>query len=120
MNVQTLISRIESRHAQLGIMGMGYVGLPLTLAAAGKGFRVLGFDINAERVRELNNGVSPLRHILGAELEKIGSAGLFEATADFARLREVDAIVICVPTPLTKHREPDLSFVERTAATIGQ
>src|ERR1700730_10150320 len=119
MDVQHLILRIKAREVVVAIIGMGYVGLPLTLAASQRGYRVLGFEINAERVRQLNEGSSPLSHISGHTLAKISETGLFEATDDFARLIEADIIVICVPTPLTKHREPDLSFVERTATTIS-
>lgn len=98
---------------------MGYVGLPLALAASGAGFRALGFDINADRVARLNDGISPLRHIDSGKIRSPLGQGRFAATADFARLGEPDAILICVPTPLGKHREPDLSFVEQTSHSIA-
>src|SRR6516225_3125831 len=118
MNAQQLISRIKSREAVVGIIGMGYVGQPLALAASRLGLRVVGFDINRERVQQLNQGVSQIKHIRKDVLAERLQQKLFEATADFSRLREVDASIICVPTPLKSHREPDLSFIEQTAITI--
>src|SRR6266704_2028928 len=106
----TLDSRIENRTATVGIIGMGYIGLPLMLAVTAKGFQVLGFDIDEPKVHGLNNGSSPLRHVPGTDIGSARKAHLFEATNDFNRLTDVDIIVICVPTPLGKHREPDLSF----------
>src|SRR5205085_12428909 len=115
----TLNSRIEDRTAAVGIIGMGYVGLPLMLAVTAKGFRVLGFNIDEPKVHGLNNGKSPLRHIAGADISAALKARLFEATTGFSRLADVDIIVICVPTPLGKYREPDLSFVITTVQGIA-
>jgi UDP-N-acetyl-D-glucosamine dehydrogenase len=114
----TLHQRIETREAVLGIVGMGYVGLPLMLAATARGFRVLGFDIDAPKVEGLNRGRSPLRHIGDAPLAGMRAQGLFEATGDFARAGEADALLLCVPTPLGRHHEPDLGFVERTGRSL--
>jgi UDP-N-acetyl-D-glucosamine dehydrogenase len=114
-----LIDRIRARQWVVGIVGLGYVGLPLMRAVTNAGFRVLGFDIDQERVAGLNAGRSPIRHLghefIGAQV----SSGRFEATADFARAGEADAILICVPTPLGLHREPDLSFVENTVCRLA-
>jgi len=115
-----LIERIGSREALIGVVGLGYVGLPLMLAAVSAKFRVLGFDINAERVDEINAGKSPLKHILSVRLLGAREGGLFEATADFGRLGEPDAILVCVPTPLGPHREPDLDFVARSMEAIAK
>jgi UDP-N-acetyl-D-glucosamine dehydrogenase len=115
-----LISRFTDKQAVIGVIGLGYVGLPLSLAASGAGFRVLGFDTNADRVKDLNKGKSPLKHIGD---DRIGSARAderFEATANFEKLAEADAILICVPTPLGPHREPDLSYIESTSRTIAK
>ena len=117
-HLAALRRRIERREAVLGIVGLGYVGLPLMLAATGRGFRVLGFDVDAPKVRGLNEGRSPLRHIGDAPVAAARAAGQFEATGDFARIAEVDAVLICVPTPLGPHHEPDLSFVEATARSV--
>jgi UDP-N-acetyl-D-glucosamine dehydrogenase len=119
-DVSSLIARIAQKQALIGVIGMGYVGVPLSLAAGAAGFRVLGFDINARRVDELNDGISPLKHIGDARIARARDERWFEATADFRRLVDVDAIVICVPTPLGPHREPDLSSVENTARVIAQ
>jgi UDP-N-acetyl-D-glucosamine dehydrogenase len=109
----------KDRTARLGIVGLGYVGMPLAITAAKAGFTVLGFDINAPRVAQINRGESIFKHIPAERvLEAVRGAG-FAATSDFGRLDEPDAILICVPTPLTKHREPDLSYVVATANAIA-
>ncbi|MEP3225137.1 MAG: nucleotide sugar dehydrogenase [Parasphingorhabdus sp.] len=106
----TLIARLQSGEAIIGIVGMGYVGQPLALRYSEVGFNVLGFDIDAEKVQQLNAGHSSIEHIDDAELTKAVANGL-SVTDDFSRAAEVDAIILCVPTPLNKYREPDLSFV---------
>jgi UDP-N-acetyl-D-glucosamine dehydrogenase len=116
----TLLKKIKAREATVGIIGLGYVGLPLALAAIDKGFPVIGFDINRQRVEELNAGQSPLAHIPDASIDAARVARLFEATDDFARLSEADAIMICVPTPLGLYREPDLTYVERSMEMIAK
>ena len=113
-----LLDLIHSRASRLGIIGMGYVGLPLMLAATAAGFRVIGFDIDLPKVRGLNQGRSPLEHIPSALIAAAVDAGRFEATGDFSRIGEMDVVLLCVPTPIGSHREPDLSFVEGTARTI--
>lgn len=115
-----LLSRINARQIKLGIIGLGYVGIPLALVSVRRELQVLGFDINAERVDELNDGRCSIAHIQQSDISIARQRGLFEATTDFARLGEVDAIIICVPTPLTKHQEPDLSYVEATAREIAK
>lgn len=118
--VDALVARFTGRTARIGVIGLGYVGLPLSLAARQGGFRVLGFDIDAERVAAINNGESPLKHIGGERIVRARADGRFEATADFSRLAEADAIVVCVPTPLGPHREPDLSFVVNSTKMIAR
>lgn len=107
-----------ARNAPVGILGLGYVGIPLALRFAEAGFRVLGFDIDAERVEDLNAGRSPIKHISRDEIGAMIQRG-FEATDDFSRIAEVGSIIICVPTPLSRHREPDLSFIVQTMETIA-
>ncbi|HYD60706.1 MAG TPA: nucleotide sugar dehydrogenase [Noviherbaspirillum sp.] len=109
-----LIRKIEDRSAIIGIVGLGYVGLPLMLRYSGVDFRVLGFDIDPEKVEKLNAGKSYIEHISAQSVARARAAG-FEATDDFSRVAEADAIIICVPTPLNASREPDLSFVLNTA-----
>src|SRR6516164_912025 len=115
---QTLSTHIRDRSARIGIIGMGYVGLPLMLAATRKNFRVLGFDIDEEKVTNLNLGKSPLKHVADKHIVAVREAQSFEATGDLNRLSELDVVVICVPTPLGHHREPDLSFVIKTTQEI--
>jgi UDP-N-acetyl-D-glucosamine dehydrogenase len=114
-----LLQAIETRTATIGIIGLGYVGIPLALTTARAGFRVLGFDINAPRVAQINRGESFIRHIPRDAVGEAIEQDRFEATADFARLDEPDAVLICVPTPLTRYREPDLSFVVKTTEAIA-
>jgi UDP-N-acetyl-D-glucosamine dehydrogenase len=119
MSIQkSLIQRFTSRQAVIGIVGLGYVGLPLMLLFQDAGFRVLGIDIDPSKVEKLNNGKSYIEHI---PAEKVAAAHLagFEATTDFSRAVEADGLVICVPTPLNKNREPDLSYVTGTVDALA-
>ncbi len=112
-----LLERLESRKAVIGILGLGYVGLPLMLRFSEVGFRVLGIDIDGAKVEALNAGESYIEHIKPAAIAGARRKG-FEATADFSRAKEADALIICVPTPLNRHREPDLSYVIGTTEAI--
>ena len=114
----SLVQKLRKKSARIGIVGLGYVGIPLALRFTGAGFGVVGFDIDPDRVKSLNAGRSPIRHIPPAEIAGMVEKG-FAATGDFARIAEVDAIVICVPTPLGRHREPDLSFIVGTMKSIA-
>ncbi len=114
-----LLARIHDRSATIGIIGLGYVGLPLVLTFTAAGFKVRGFDIDADKVTRLNAGESYIRHIAAADIAAARAAGQFEATTDFDTLDFTDAVLVCVPTPLTKQRDPDLSFVTRTVATAA-
>ena len=111
-------SRVASRQARIGIIGMGYVGLPLTLLFSEQGFRVTGFDVDASKVEALNNGGSYIVRIASAEIVKAKAAG-FRATAAYTEIAEMDAIIICVPTPLDEYNQPDLRFIEQTARAIA-
>ncbi len=119
MNPDTLIQRIESRQAVVGIVGLGYVGLPLAMTFCRGGFRVLGFDIDETKVAALNRGESYIGHIPSSEVKQLRAGGKFEATADFSRAKEADAILICVPTPLAEHHEPDLSYIVNTGKSLA-
>ncbi len=116
---ESLMKRIESRDYRVGVIGMGYVGLPLLLTFGESGFPVLGFDIDPAKVEHVNQGESYIHHIPSERIVSLRQAGQFEATTDFARVSEVDAILICVPTPLTEHRAPDLSYIVNTAKAIA-
>lgn len=115
-----LATRIDSREAVIAIVGMGYVGLPLAIAASNAGFQVIGFDIDRAKVEGLNAGRSHLSSVPGAHVAAMAANGRFTASGDPARLGDADAILICVPTPLTRHREPDLSFVVATGQQIAR
>jgi UDP-N-acetyl-D-glucosamine dehydrogenase len=114
-----LLEAIKKRTARVGIIGMGYVGLPLALAFSEAGFRVLGFDVDPRKVGRLQEGESYIGHIADGAIRCAQGLG-FEATDRFARLDEPDAILICVPTPLTEARDPDLTFVKRSAQLIAR
>jgi UDP-N-acetyl-D-glucosamine dehydrogenase len=111
---QARLERLESRTANIGVIGLGYVGLPLSLLLSGAGFKVTGFDIDEKKVTDLEAGRSYIFRIEHTEIQTAREKGL-KATTDFSRLSDMDAIIMCVPTPLTEHREPDLSYVEKTA-----
>ena len=117
MNAQALCQKIANRTALIGIVGLGYVGLPLMLRYAEVGFQTLGFDIDASKVQKLNNGQSYIEHISAISIQAALQQG-FVATADFSRISECDAIILCVPTPLNKYREPDISFIINTMEQI--
>jgi len=116
--MQTLLKRIEDRKAVVGIIGMGYVGLPLAKTFCEVGFPVVGFDIDPAKIKALLAGRSYIKHIPAETIRTMRRSRRFTATADFARLRKVDAILICVPTPLTKEREPDMSYIVGTTESI--
>ena len=113
-----LKQKFETREARIGIVGMGYVGLPLALLFSGEGFRVTGFDIAQDKVDRLNSGGSYIVRILPAAIQSAQKAG-FRATSDYSGVAEMDAVIICVPTPLDEHHEPDLSYVRRTVESIA-
>src|SRR5262245_52884227 len=115
---EKLLARLEARKARVAVVGLGYVGLPLAETFAWGGFPVLGFDIDAEKIARLRRGESYIGHIDDERIAELNASGRFEATDDPARFVEVDAIVICVPTPLGESREPDLSCIESTGRAL--
>ncbi len=112
--------KIKNKKAIISILGLGYVGLPLVYEFASAGFTVLGFDIDEKKTRTLNRGRSIIRHIPHSRIKKIVNSGLFTATTNMARLRTADAVIVCVPTPLTENREPDMQFVTQSSKTIAK
>jgi len=119
-SAENLAELIRTKRAKVGIIGLGYVGLPLAHAMHAAGIPVVGFDVDASKIEALAEGRNYLKH-LGDELTRdLATSERFEATADFSRLGEVDAVLVCVPTPLGPHREPDLSYVIDTARAIGR
>lgn len=116
---ELLTSKIVSKQALVGVIGLGYVGLPLIDAFVDAGFACLGFDIDDAKTQQLNAGSSYIAHVPSSRVSQWRDSGRFEATGDLFRLSEPDVIVICVPTPLTSDRKPDLSFVENTTVQIA-
>jgi UDP-N-acetyl-D-glucosamine dehydrogenase len=116
----TLQEKIQNNSALVGVIGLGYVGLPLLHAFNAAGFAVLGFDIDEKKIEALARGENYLKHLGPGMVKEMLATGRFAATCDFERLREPDAILCCVPTPLGTHLEPDLSYVERTAEDIAK
>jgi UDP-N-acetyl-D-glucosamine dehydrogenase len=114
----SLKQRMETREARIGIVGMGYVGLPLALLFSAERLRVTGFDVAPDKVKTLNAGGSYIVRILPGEIEAAQRAG-FRATADYSEIAQMDAVVICVPTPLNEYQEPDLSYVTGTVKSIA-
>ena len=113
-----LLKALRQRRALIGVVGLGYVGLPLCLTYAEKGYRVLGLDIDESKISAINAGDSYIQHIDSSRIQDAVSQGRLEATSDFARAGEADALILCVPTPLNQYREPDLSFIRDTMAAL--
>jgi UDP-N-acetyl-D-glucosamine dehydrogenase len=116
---ETLADKIASKKAVVGIMGLGYVGLPLMREYCRGGLKVVGFDVDPEKVKMLNAGKSYIQHIPSSMIKELVSAKKFRATTNMKELRKVDAIIICVPTPLTKTRDPDMKYIVSTAEAIS-
>jgi len=120
MNNKPLLSRIATREARIGVVGLGYVGLPLLMEFAKAGFPVAGLDIDEKKTSAIETGKSYIRHIKDSSIQSLLTSNPKAfVSADFSRSRECDAILICVPTPLTEHRDPDLSYIENTARSIA-
>jgi len=115
-----MAGKSEKKAPLVGIVGMGYVGLPLAREFIGGGARVLGFDINVEQVKNINSGKSPLKHVPWEDVARMVKSGRFRATTNMKELSKPDAILICVPTPLTENREPDMTYVVTTCETISK
>lgn len=114
---QQLINKLTDKSALIGIVGLGYVGIPLALRYAEAGYKVLGFDIDPTKIEKISAGKTYIKHIPDADIQKAVDAG-FESTTDFSRAVEADALILCVPTPLDLHREPDLSYVLDTTDSL--
>lgn len=120
MSKDELLGKIEDRSASASVIGLGYVGFPLAMAYVAAGYRVVGFDTDPVKVEKLNAGESYIGDVGEDELKAAAGSGLFNATADMSRLAGTDVLVICVPTPLTPQREPDMSYLSATAETIAE
>ena len=118
ISVADLKNKIELRQARVAVIGLGYVGLPLALLYTEQKFSVTGFDIDERKVTTLSQGGSYIYRITTTEIQEARAKG-FEATSDYARLTQMDAIIICVPTPLNEYHEPDLSYITNTAHALA-
>lgn len=115
-----LLNKIKNREIVVGVVGLGYVGLPLAVEKAKAGFKTIGFDIQEEKVALVNKGHNYIGDVVDSDLEKIVKSGALTATTDFALIKDVDFIAICVPTPLDNHQQPDISFVRNSVIEIGK
>lgn len=115
----SLIAKIRAKQAVVGVIGLGYVGLPLGMAFAEEGFPTLGLDVDRKKVASINRGESYIRHIPSEPLQQLALAKRFEASNDFAKAKDCDALIICVPTPLSESREPDLTFIVKAGEAIA-
>jgi UDP-N-acetyl-D-glucosamine dehydrogenase len=118
--LRILEDKIDSKEIVVGVIGLGYVGLPLSLAFLKKNIKVIGFDLDPEKIQMIESGVSYIKHIATEEVTGYVKTGQFHVTDDFSKLSEPDALLICVPTPLSKSREPDLHYVKTTAESISK
>ncbi|WP_264739658.1 nucleotide sugar dehydrogenase [Cytobacillus firmus] len=117
---QTLINKIENKEAVIGVVGLGYVGLPLAVEKAKAGYKVIGFDVQAARVEQVNMGINYIGDVVDQDLADMIKDGRLEATTDYARIQDVDAVAICVPTPLDVYQQPDTSYVESSSNEIAK
>ena len=115
--MQKIIKKFKEKKAVIGIIGLGYVGIPLVICYKDAGYNVIGFDIDEEKIKKLKNKETYIKHISDDKISEIMDNG-FEPTTDFSKIKDVDAIIICVPTPLDKYRNPDLSYIIKTMDTI--
>lgn len=120
MDKQTLLKKIEEKKIIAGVVGLGYVGLPLAVEKAKAGFKTIGFDIQKEKVDLVNAGHNYIGDVVDSDLQKLVECGMLSATTDFSFVKDVDFIAICVPTPLDKHQEPDISFVRDSAVAVAK
>lgn len=117
---QRMLSKIAQRQIAVGVVGLGYVGLPLAVEKAKAGFKTIGFDVQPEKVKKVNAGQNYIGDVVDSDLEKIVESGMLRATTDFNFIKEADFIAICVPTPLDIHQQPDISYVRDSAAEIAK
>lgn len=115
-----LLNKIDKREIIVGVVGLGYVGLPLAVEKAKSGFKTIGFDVQSEKVNMVNKGQNYIGDVVNEDLEEIVKSGMLSATTDFSFIQDVDFIAICVPTPLDSHQQPDISYVKSSAESISK
>jgi len=119
-NYDSIMKKIEGKTVKVGIIGLGYVGLPLAVSFAHRGVEVLGFEKSVKKADSVNAGRNYIGDVKDEEMAAAVKAGKLTATTDFSRVRECDAAIICVPTPLDKFKKPDMSFIENSCIDIGK
>ena len=117
---EKLLEKIEKKEIVVGVVGLGYVGLPLAVEKAKAGFKTIGFDIQEEKVKKVNQGINYIGDVVSDELKELVSKKMLIATTDFSKIKNVDFVAICVPTPLDEHQQPDISYVESSAINISK
>jgi len=117
---EELLKKIKEKRITAGVVGLGYVGLPLAVEKAKAGFNTIGFDVQKDKVDKVNSGENYIGDVVDKDLQKLVNAGMLKATSDFSFVRDVDFIAICVPTPLDKHQQPDISYVKSSAEAIAK
>lgn len=118
--VTTLLNKLENKEATIGVVGLGYVGLPLAVEKVKAGYKVIGFDVQQARVDQVNSGINYIGDVVDEELKEFTASNQLIATTDYSKMQEVDAVAICVPTPLDIHQQPDTSYVEASAKEISK
>ena len=117
---EQLLKKIENKEIEVGVVGLGYVGLPLAVEKAKAGFKTIGFDVQEEKVNLVNEGHNYIGDVVDSDLKKLVDEGMLKATTDFSFVKDVDFIAICVPTPLDSHQEPDISYVKASTEAISK
>ncbi len=115
-----LLDKIKNREVIVGVVGLGYVGLPLAVEKAKAGFKTIGFDVQSEKVDMVNNGDNYIGDVVDKDLNDLVKSGLLSATTDFSFIKDVDFVAICVPTPLDSHQQPDISYVKASTEAISK
>ncbi|MBC2724355.1 MAG: UDP-N-acetyl-D-glucosamine dehydrogenase, partial [Desulfosporosinus sp.] len=117
---QTLLNKIENKQITVGVVGLGYVGLPLAVEKAKAGFKTIGFDVQPQKVDMVNSGINYIGDVVDRDLKELVEKGMLSATTDFSFVKDVDFIAICVPTPLDSHQQPDISYVKASSVEVAK
>ena len=117
---ENLMKKIDNKEIVVGVVGLGYVGLPLAVEKAKAGFKTIGFDVQEEKVKMVNEGHNYIGDVVDSDLKKLVDNGMLKATTDFTFIKDVDFIAICVPTPLDEHQQPDISYVRDSAIAVSK
>ena len=117
---EAILEKINNKTAVVGVIGLGYVGLPLSVEKAKAGYKTIGFDVQHKKVKAVNEGLNYIGDVVDADLDKVVKSGMLTATSDFSFIKNVDCVAICVPTPLDVYQQPDISYVKSSAESIAE